>query len=160
MERLLPGAPWWESALWVFFALLVVLLVVVLTITLRRWVLVRRGGAVECYLRAMGVGGRRGSWRIGFCRYGTEDLAWFPIFSLRPRPTAKLSRRGLVVVGRRAPERGEDLPVDLTVLQVAWTRADGSDPLEPAYEIAMNEGTLTGFLSWLESMPPGTHWEG
>ncbi|NYH53776.1 hypothetical protein HNR06_003365 [Nocardiopsis arvandica] len=160
MERLLPGTPWLESAQWVFYALLLVLLALVAAVTLRRWVLVRRGGAVECYLRAVGVRGRRGSWRIGFGRYGTENLGWFPIFSLRPRPTARLSRRGLVVVGRRAPEEGEDLPVDLTVLRIGWAGADGSDPREASYEIAMNEGTLTGFLSWLESMPPGTHWEG
>lgn len=159
MQRLRPGAPWWESALWVFLALLVVLLALALAVTLRRWILVRRGGAVECYLRAVGARGRRGSWRIGFGRYGTENLGWFPVFSLRPRPTARLSRRGLVVVGRRAPAGGEDLPADLTVLQVGWLLADGSDPREAAYEIAMGEGAQTGFLSWLESMPPGTHWE-
>ncbi len=145
--------------MWVFAALLAVLLVLVLIGAVRRWTLVRRGGAVECYLRAVGARGRRGSWRIGFCRYGTEHLDWFPIFSLRPRPTATLSRRGLVVAGRRAPEEGEDLPVDLTVVGVGWLGPDGGDPAEAAYEIAMNEGTLTGFLSWLESMPPGTRWE-
>lgn len=157
MERLLPE--WSGSAQWVLYALLLVLVLLVFAGALRRWILVRRGGAVECYLRAVGVRGRRGSWRIGFGRYGTENLGWFPIFSLRPRPTAKLSRRGLVVVGRRAPHQGEDLPADLTVLRIGWADEDGADPHEASYEIAMNEGTLTGFLSWLESMPPGTRWQ-
>lgn len=159
MERLLPGAALRDLAQWVFLPLLLLLLALVLVVTVRRWFLVRRGGAVECYLRLPGVRGRRGTWRIGFGRYGTENLDWFPIFSLRPRPTARLSRRGLVVVGRRTPSEGEDLPADLTVLRVGWAGEDGSDPAEASCEVAMNEGTLTGFLSWLESMPPGTHWE-
>ncbi|MFJ9556827.1 DUF2550 domain-containing protein [Nocardiopsis sp. NPDC101807] len=165
MERPLPAqagpGSWLGSAQWVFFALLFVFLAVVLAVTVRRWVLVQRGGAVECYLRTPGGRGRRGSWRIGFGRYGTENLGWFPIFSLRPRPTVFLSRRGLVVVGRRVPsgEDTEHLPADVTVVRIGWAAEDGSEPRDAVYEIAMSESALTGFLSWLESMPPGTQWE-
>ncbi|WP_232831910.1 DUF2550 domain-containing protein [Nocardiopsis sp. FIRDI 009] len=161
-ESALAGMVSWPgSAQWVALVLLLALLAVLAAVTLRRWFLVRRGGAVECYLRAPGVRGRRGSWRIGFGRYGTESLGWFPIFSLRPRPTAMLSRRGLVVVGRRSPDEDDrvHLPGDVSVLQVAWTGSDGADPLEPEFEIAMGDAALTGFLSWMESMPPGTQWE-
>ncbi|MFI6577224.1 DUF2550 domain-containing protein [Nocardiopsis sp. NPDC050513] len=149
------------STQWVVLVLLLVLLAVLAAVTLRRWVLIRRGGAVECYLRAPGVPGRRGSWRIGFGRYGSESLGWFPIFSLRPRPTAMLSRRGLVVVGRRPPDEDDraHLPGDVSVVQLAWLDADGGDPEAAEYEIAMGDAALTGFLSWMESMPPGTRWE-
>ena len=156
----LQGTPWLESLLWVFLALLVAVLLVLGTGVMRRYVLLRSGGAVECYLRACGGKGRRGSWRIGFGRYGSENLGWFPILSLRPRPTVKLSRRGLVVVGRRAPGP-EDAPLtaEVTVLEIGWIAADGSDPEDAVYEVAMGESALTGFLSWIESMPPGTHWQ-
>lgn len=156
----LQGTPLLESLWWVFLALLVVVLLVLGTGMMRRFVLLRSGGAVECYLRARGEKGRRGSWRIGFGRYGSENLGWFPILSLRPRPTAKLSRRGLVVVGRRSPgPEDAHLPADVTVLEIGWIGADGTDPKEATYEVAMGESVLTGFLSWIESMPPGTHWQ-
>lgn len=156
----LQGMPWLESLWWVFLALCVAVLLVLVTGVMRRFVLLRSGGAVECYLRARGAKGRRGSWRIGFGRYGSENLGWFPILSLRPRPTAKLSRRGLVVVGRRPPGiEDAHLPADVTVLEIGWIAADGRDPQEATYEVAMGESVLTGFLSWIESMPPGTHWQ-
>lgn len=156
----LQGTPWLESLLWVVLAVVLLVVLVLGTGWMRRFVLLRSGGAVECYLRARGEKGRRGSWRIGFGRYGSGDLGWFPVLSLRPRPTVRLSRRGLVVVGRRAPG-AEDapLPADVTVLEVGWAGADGSDPSEAALEVAMGESALTGFLSWIESMPPGTQWQ-
>ena len=51
------------------------------------------------------------------------------------------------------------LPADMTVLEIGWIGADGADPEKAVYEVAMGERQLTGFLSWIESMPPGTHWE-
>lgn len=163
MEQLLLGIIF-ESAQWLsaaLFLVLVVLVVLLLVGALRRSVIERRGGAVECYLRMPGARGRRGRWRIGYGRYGTEHLGWFPIFSLRPRPTAELSRRGLVIVGRRfsAEEDHEQLPTDMSVVMIGWHGEDGQEPVAPVYELAMGEMALTGFLSWLESMPPGTHWE-
>ncbi|GHC94185.1 hypothetical protein GCM10007079_44410 [Nocardiopsis terrae] len=156
----LQGTSWLESLWWVVLALLVAVLLVLVAGVMRRFVLLRSGGAVECYLRARGAKGRRGSWRIGFGRYGSEHLGWFPILSLRPRPTARLSRRGLVVVGRRSPGAGDaHLPADVTVLEIGWLAEDGSEPREATYEVAMGESVLTGFLSWIESMPPGTRWE-
>ena len=160
MERLLSGIGF-ETAQWTLLAVLLVGAVVLLAGALRRSVIERRGGAVECYLRAPGARGRRGAWRIGFGRYGSESLGWFPIFSLRPRPTATLSRRGLVIVGRRSPtaEDRDRLPADVSVVSLGWLTAEGEDPTEAAFELAMGEMAMTGFLSWLESMPPGTHWE-
>ncbi|MFV2195807.1 DUF2550 domain-containing protein [Nocardiopsis sp. LOL_012] len=166
MERLYSAqagmVPWTGTAQWVALGLLLILGAALSWIALRRWVLIRRGGAVECYLRAPGRRGPRGAWRIGFARYGTQSLAWFPVFSLRPRPTAKLSRRGLAVVGRRSPDASDraHLPGDVSVVRLAWSDGDGGESSEgTVYEIAMGDGALTGFLSWMESMPPGTHWE-
>ncbi|MBV2365301.1 DUF2550 domain-containing protein [Streptomonospora nanhaiensis] len=158
-ERIL-GQAWFLVAEWVFIALLVLTLLGLLAVTGRRFVLERGGGGVECYLR-VGAGPRPTPWRMGFGRYGSQELRWYRIFSLWPRPTAHLSRRGLVVMNRRTPTPADltELTMDLVVVEVGWLAADGSDPKEPVYELAMTEGALTGFLSWLESMPPGTHWE-
>ena len=169
MVEQLPGTPWSESLWWVLLVLVALIVVVFLAGVLRRFVLVRSGGAIECYLRVCGGKGRRGTWRVGFGRYGTGGFGWYPVLSLRPRPTVRLSRRGLVVVGRRPRMAGGEvagaervdasLPADVTVLEIGWIAEDGADPEKAVYEVAMGERQLTGFLSWTESMPPGTHWE-
>src|SRR5690625_4786938 len=140
MERPLPAINL-DPAQWLLAALLLVFVVLLLVGALRRSVIERRGGAVECYLRMPGARGRRGRWRSGYGRYGTECLGWFPIFSLRPRPTAELPRRGLVIVGRRSSteEDREHLPADLSVVRIGWYREDGEEPSEAAYELAMGE---------------------
>lgn len=144
----------WIVAEWLFLALLVLLLAFLVAVSVRRYALERRGGAVECYLRS--PGGRR-PWRIGFARYGTEDLRWYRIFSLWPRPTVELSRRGLVVMDRRTPTEADlaGLTADVTVIAVGWIGPDGAPPREPVYELAMSEAAVTGFRSWVESSPPG-----
>ncbi|MBB6170321.1 hypothetical protein HNR23_000381 [Nocardiopsis mwathae] len=154
------GGAWFEIAEWLFFGLLVLALVGLAAVTVRRFVLERGGGAVECYMRA-GAGDDPAPWRMGFGRYGSEELRWYRIFSLWPRPTAELSRRGLVIMGRRAPTHRDltELTSDLVVIEIGWSAEDGTDPKEPVCEIAMSESALTGFLSWLESMPPGTIWQ-
>lgn len=160
MQELIFGQPWFRAAEWLFIVLLVAAVAVLLAITGRRYFLERGGGAVECYLR-MGTDSQASPWRMGLGRYGSEELRWYRVLSLWPRPTAELSRRGLVVLGRRDPTPGDlrELTLDLVVIEVAWAAADGSDPAEPVCELAMTDSALTGFLSWLESMPPGTHWQ-
>ncbi|MFC7326914.1 DUF2550 domain-containing protein [Marinactinospora rubrisoli] len=159
MGEPLSSTTWVPVAEWLLCALLVLVLLALVTVIVRRFALERGGGAVECYLRSGTA--RRRAWRIGCARYGTEELRWYRIFSLWPRPTAELSRRGLVVMGRRAPtaEDLRELTADLVVIQVGRLSSSGADPERPEYELAMTEGALTGFLSWLESMPPGTIWQ-
>jgi len=91
---------------------------------------------------------------------GLTSCVGIASFSLWPRPAVELPRRGLVVLGRRTPEREElrELTDDLVIVEVGWTASDGSDPKEPVYELAMSDAALTGFLSWLESLPPGVLW--
>ncbi|GAA1783773.1 DUF2550 domain-containing protein [Streptomonospora arabica] len=160
MQELIFGQPWFKAAEWLFIALLIGTVAALLAVTARRYALERGGGAVECYLRP-GAGAPDLPWRMGLARYGSEELRWYRVFSLWPRPAAELSRRGLVVLHRRPPTPGDlrELTLDLVVIEVGWVAADGSDPTEAVYELAMTDGALTGFLSWLESMPPGTHWQ-
>ena len=116
-------------------------------LTLRRWLLERRGGTVECSLREPDG---RGVWRLGIGRYSGDELLWFAIFGLRLRPRRVVHRRGLVVSGRRGPKAEEEasLHPDAGIVEVR----DGGRRME----LAMSRSALTGFLAWLESAPPGS----
>jgi Protein of unknown function (DUF2550) len=128
-------------------ALLVVVVAVFALLSLRRWLLERRGGTVECSLREPHG---RGVWRLGIGRYSGDELLWFAIFGLRMRPRRVVHRRGLVVSGRRKPEADEEaaLQPDAGIVEVR----DGSCTVE----LAMSGAALTGFLAWLEAAPPGS----
>jgi Protein of unknown function (DUF2550) len=112
----------------------------------RRWLLERAGGTVECSMR---LSTARRVWRLGIGRYNGDELLWFAIFGLRLRPRRVIHRRGLVVAGRRGPEGDEiaELFPDAEILQVR----DG----EELVELAMSHSALTGFLAWMEAAPPG-----
>lgn len=127
---------------------LLVVFGVVAWVFLRRAVIVRRGGTIELCLRLSTLVEGRG-WAPGIARFEGDLLRWYRMFSLALRPRRQLSRRGLVVEGRRFPAGSERLvvPADWIILRCSENRAP--------VEIAMAESTVTGFLSWLEASPPG-----
>jgi hypothetical protein len=131
----------------VLAALLVAVVGVFALLSLRRWLLERRGGTVECSLREPNG---RGVWRLGIGRYHGDELLWFAIFGFRMRPRRVVHRRGLIVAGRRKPEIEEEaaLHPDAGIVEV---RDDGH-----TVELAMSGAALTGFLAWLEASPPGS----
>lgn len=107
-----------------------------------------RGGGTQAVLRPLPAADERG-WRNGVLRYGEEELVFFRVSSLRVGADRRVARRSLVVVSRRAlspAERDLVLP-DATVLQL---RDDAGE-----MELALSDGALTAFLSWVESSPPG-----
>lgn len=128
---------------------LLVLLVLVAGFLIRRNLIVRRGGTIKLFLRLSTLVEGRG-WAPGVARFENDLLRWYRMFSLAFRPRRELCRRGLRVVRRRSPSGPERL-----VLPPGWVvlhcRADRAP-----VEIAMAESTVTGFLSWLEAVPPGT----
>jgi hypothetical protein len=64
------------------------------------------------------------------------------------RPQERLCRSGLRVETRRSPGRNDvALPPDVVVLVCSTAEGDR--------ELAMDASTVTGFLSWMESAPPG-----
>jgi hypothetical protein len=116
-------------------------------LALRRWYLQRRG-AIDLSVRNRPGSGGRG-WVLGVARYVGDDLVWYRVFSARPGPTRVISRATLEIVSRRIPDGSE-----------AWAVQPGARILEcnlagRPVQLAMGEETLTGFLSWLESQPPG-----
>ena len=126
--------------------LLAVLLLVAVAVR-RRW-LQWAGGTVELSLRLKRLGHGRG-WSTGVGFFDGDDLRWYRVFSLSPRPRRVLSRRELQVVGRRAASEPERLalPEGAVVLSCS---VDGGP-----VDLAMQPSPVTGFLAWLASRPPG-----
>jgi hypothetical protein len=126
--------------------LIAVLLLVAVAVR-RRW-LQSAGGTVEVFLRLKRLGHGRG-WSTGVGFFDGDDLRWYRVFSLSPRPRRVLSRRELQVLARRPASEPERLalPEGAVVMECAA----GGGPVD----LAMQPSTVTGFLAWLESRPPG-----
>lgn len=122
---------------------LAVLLVVAL-LALRRLRVLRRGG-VDVALREARPDLR--GWHSGLARYRGDEFRWYRISGLRSGANVVLDRTRLEIVDRRAPVAGEMHPPGSTVLSC---RQAGT-----TWELAMGVDALTGFSSWLESIPPG-----
>jgi len=127
-----------------------VLLAVVLVLVLLAWRRVRhvRRGGVDVALRSR-PDHPASRWYLGVGHYHGEEFAWYRVTSLRSGPDTVVRRAGLTIVSRRAPAGSEAyaMPTGATVL-----RCRGGDG---ELELAMAPDALTGFLSWLESAPPG-----
>ena len=136
------------DAAWIFAVFLVLVLLLAIGITARRYLLERGGGTVECALRMPG-----GPWRLGVAGYQPDDLSWFQVFGFLLRPNKVFSRRTLVVLSRRPADPAEVATLgDGTVV----VRCQIAEPAG-AVELGMSEAALTGFLAWLEAAPPGSY---
>ena len=117
-------------------------------LALRRRVLLRPAGAIDMSMRTR-FGRIGGGWALGVGRYAGDDLVWYRLFALTVKPARTLSRRELEVVGRRLPTGAESWAVQAGAVIVECRDDDGP------VQLAMSAGAVTGFLSWLESAPPG-----
>ena len=129
-------------------ALPVLALLLVVAVVVRHRSLQAAGGTVELSLRLKRPGHGRG-WVNGVGRFVGDDLRWYRVFSLSPRPRRVLSRRELQVLRRREPTGSEHLA--LMEGAVVMECAVAGRPVE----LAMQPSAVTGFLAWLESRPPG-----
>lgn len=120
-------------------------------LVLRRRFLSRRGGTFDCSMRLRPAANPRTGqgWTLGIARYSGDTLEWYRVFSYSLRPKRVLGRRDLQVVDRRDPQGAEVFSLLSGAVVVRCVGAGGP------VEFAMNEDTLTGFLSWVESSPPG-----
>lgn len=117
-----------------------------------RRVRLMRGGGVDVCLRRRPVSAAKDAaagWHFGVGRYRGDELAWYRLTSLRPGPSVVLDRMQLEILERRGLVAGEDYAIPQAD-SVLHCRSRGA-----TVEIAMAPGVLTGFLSWLESAPPG-----
>jgi hypothetical protein len=121
------------------------LVVVVFAFLLRRRFLLTGLGAVTMWLRPEGSP----RWSVGVAWYGGEALLWYRALSLSVRPQQRLCRAEFAVRERRSAGRDDlALPSDVVVRSCST----GEGPRD----LAMEASTVTGFLSWVESAPPGS----
>ncbi|RBY86410.1 DUF2550 domain-containing protein [Blastococcus sp. TF02A-30] len=119
-------------------------LVVAVVFLLRRRFLLSGLGAVTMWFRPAGSP----RWSVGVAWYGGEALLWYRALSLSVRPQQRLCRADFRVDAQRPAGRDDlALPDDVVVLECVTA--------EGPRELAMDRSTVTGFLSWLESAPPG-----
>jgi hypothetical protein len=133
---------------------LVVLLVLLygLLLVVRRRVLSRHGGTFELSHRLRPGEDLGRGWLLGLGRYSGEELEWFRIFTLAPRPKRAWNRARLSYDGARQPEG-----LERTVLYPDHLVVECQSP-QGMVELAMSRESLTGFQSWLEARLPGTDW--
>lgn len=129
----------------------VLLLVAVLLVwfTIRRLRALRSGGVHAALRTRLDDAGK--GWHLGVGRYQGDEFVWFRVLSMRPGPDRVISRSALEIADRRDPSGPElySMPPSSHVLRFREA-GSGVD-----VEIAMGPDALTGFLSWLESAPPG-----
>jgi len=135
------------GAVWILAALLALAVVAAGGIAIRRILLERGGGTVECGLRS----GPDAGWRLGLAAYQPAELRWYDAFGVLLRPRAVFARRTLSVESRRQPDAWESASLGQGMVVVECRTAECGGPVE----LAMSEAALTGFLAWLESAPPG-----
>jgi hypothetical protein len=129
-------------------ALVAILVVAVFALSYRLWKL-GQGGTAAIMRDLPAVGGH--GWRHGVVRYRGGEAAFYRLSSVRLWPDRRLSRRGTEIVSRRSP-RGDEFDIMSEQIVVVELR-DTSEDRRPTYEIALDRGALTAFLSWLESRP-------
>ena len=146
------------DAVWIFAAVLVLIVLAAAALASRRYLLERSGGTIECALRTP-VGS--GAWRLGVLSYQHDSLSWHGALGVLLRPEREFHRRSLSVVSRRPADPSETvtLGADRIVVEVRVKPA-ADEPASPSgelVELAMTDQALTGVLAWLEASPPGSH---
>jgi hypothetical protein len=137
-----------SASMAIMVALVAVLLLAVLALTYRLWKL-RQGGTAAILRDIPAVGGH--GWRHGVIRYRGGEAGFYRLSSLRWWPDRRLGRRGIDIVSRRAPRDDE---YDIMTAETAILELrDAGQERRLGYEVALDRGALTAFLSWLESRP-------
>jgi len=136
------------DAAWVFAAFLVIVVLCAAGLAIRRMLLDRGGGTVECALRRPG-----GTWRLGVAAYEEDELRWYDAVGVLLSPEEVLARRTLSVASRREVYPAEAALLGQGMVVVSCTVGE----MPETVELAMTEDALTGFLAWLESAPPGSY---
>jgi hypothetical protein len=129
-------------------ALVSVLMLIVVALSYRLWKL-GQGGSPAILRDTPAVGGH--GWRHGVIRYRGDEARFYRLSSLRLWPDRRLSRRGLEIMSRRPP-RGDEFDI-MTEEIVVLELQDSTGGQQNSYEMALDRGALTAFLSWVESRP-------
>jgi hypothetical protein len=133
---------------------LVALLLAVAGVLLRRVLIARHGGVIECFLRQ-----RDGApWLHGLAGFQPGELHWHRSLSLRLRPNLVFNRGELRIMGRHKASAADAARLGPGVLIVTCdirAGGPGSVGTPRVIELAMSQDALTGLLAWLEAAPLG-----
>lgn len=139
--------------LWLWFVdslvfLIVLALALVVALLVRRRILTRQGGSFDMSVNRREGPGAKG-WTLGLAVYRDSELDWYRTFSYSLRPRHRFARGEVHVGHRRDPVGAEVHALHAGHLIVPVETEAG------IRQFAMSPNALTGFLSWLESSPPG-----
>ncbi|MBA2474283.1 MAG: DUF2550 domain-containing protein [Pseudonocardiales bacterium] len=124
--------------------LLLLLILLVVGFVIRRSLLLRGIGAVEIWIK---LSPRR--WALGVGWFDGDELSWYRVFSLSPRPARVLVRGQLEVLERRPPSERDAIVLPRKTVILACQTPHRIE------QVAMSAGAVNGLLSWLEASPPG-----
>jgi hypothetical protein len=121
---------------------LVVAIVALALIVARQRHMLKSAGAIPLAVR------RGNRWLYGVARYEGEEFRWYRAIGLGPRPTKVLYRGELKVLSRREPTESElrSLPASAVIVECRDRSGD--------ITLALADGAINGFVSWLESSAP------
>jgi len=139
------------DAIWLFAVFLLLVVLAAAALAIRRFLLERGGGTVECGLRNPAAAG---TWRLGVASYQRDELCWYGALGVLLRPEEIFPRRSLSVISRRS-----SLPAEATMLGPERVVIEVCAGPAGHVELAMTDQALTGFLAWVEAAPPGSHLE-
>lgn len=131
-------------------ALVVVLLLLVAAMFLRRRLLSRGARVFDCAAN-LHPASKRG-FTVGMARYADERFEWFRAFSVAAGPSLVVPRRGARLVHQAPRDADGDSLVGLaTVVRLELPGRSGRRTVD----LALDAGSATGLMSWLEAAPPG-----
>lgn len=135
------------GVVWLLVAVLVIGVLAAVGIAVRRILLGRGGGTIECGLRR----GQDEAWLLGLAVYRPDELLWYRALGIRMRPDEVFDRHELAVVTRRRAGPAEAVSLGPgTVVVECYAGHEAPD-----IELAMSVDAVTGLLAWLEATPPG-----
>ncbi len=126
----------------------IVVLVYLVTLLVRRAILSLRGGLFDCALRPLG--GKK--WRLGLARYSGELLEWYQVWHPLPTPSRVFVRENCELAGLRDSDPSES-KLGYATARIIDLKVRDNPPAQ--MQLALNEGSAMGLVSWLESAPPG-----
>lgn len=138
--------PTWTNEL--VTVILIVGLIYALALIGRRIWLGVQGGLFDCALRRSGAA----RFRPGLARYAGETLEWYLVWHPWPRPTKVFEREDSKLGALRESDASES-SLGYAFSTILTLQVTGE--VEESWELALNEGSAMGLVSWLESAPPG-----
>lgn len=138
----------WAWAIEIACALLILAVLYFCWLLVRRRWISRHGGTFELSVRVRPDKAGRG-WVLGVGRYAGDELEFFRVFSVFPRPSRSWSRLGLTYQGQREVDGAEGYALYDEHVVARCQTEDGP------VEFALDPSALMGLLTWLEATPPG-----